>query len=228
MNGSRKALASIVLLVLAAACRPASPTSPGGEKAGQAAAPAAGAQAPVVTPATVDQLSELQLASPMKWMFAEGVGAAPALEVSRSGAGNALALTTTSDTGRHRVGIEANYGDAPKTFHITVWVKGSPGTDVMLEASGAAKNGAAPADYAVTYFDLAKNAVQPNVLVTDETKFPTAAITADGEWRKLATTMATRDGSINLVIGATHQGQHVFTGGPGLGFVIGGVEIQTN
>lgn len=225
MGRSSAAFASVALLVLATACRPADSGSSGGGKAAQDVSQS-GAPAQAVIAASVDQLSVLQLAAPLHWSFAQGVGAAPALEVNRSQSGNALALTTTSDTGAHRVGVEGSFGEGPKTLRIAVWVKGAPGTDVMLEASGRTKSGAAPVDHRVTYFDLAKGEVQANPLVTDATRFPAAAIATDGEWRRLTADFPTRDGSLKLVIGATSQGQNVFAGSPAHGIVVGGVEVQ--
>jgi len=85
---------------------------------------------------------------------------------------------------------------------------------LRYRARGKTFENGLPADYAVGYFDLDKVAVQPNKLVTDKTRFPAAAIVADGDWRKLTVDMKTRDGWLYLVIGATAKGAHVFAGSP--------------
>jgi hypothetical protein len=158
--------------------------------------------------------------------MAEGVVVTSAPEDAKSGGAKAPLLTPTADTGLHRVGLVGNYGGGKKTYHVTVWVKGRPGTDFLLEARGDAMlSDRVPAEYRRAFFDLAGNALQPNELMTEKTNFAAPAITQDGDWKKISVDMPTSDGWLYLVLGLTAKGRHGFAGTPGMGLTIGGVEV---
>lgn len=173
----------------------------------------------------LERLSSLKLAAPLKWDMADGVMIAPTTEDAKTG-DKALHLTPTGGVGFHRVGFEGNYGGGAKTYHVTLWVKGAPGTGVKLEARGQTLlNSTRAADYATQYFDLAKGEPQANKLATEATNFKAPSITKDGDWNKISVDMTTRDGWLYFVIGMTTKGEHVFAGTSGIDMTLGGVTV---
>jgi hypothetical protein len=219
------AVACLLALGLATGCGPAGQ----GASDAKTDTPAAAAAPATVDPAVnLQNLGHLPVAPPLKWDFSENVIVTSAPEAARSG-GKAVLVTPTADMGLHRVGLVGSFGEGKRTYHVTVWVKGRPGTDLLVEARGDRMvSDRSPAEYRRTFFDLAANAVQPNSLVTDETRFAAAAVSADGEWSKVSVDMTTSDGWLYLVLGLTAKGQHGFAGTSGMGLVIGGVEVTSS
>jgi hypothetical protein len=171
-------------------------------------------------------LSSIPLPAPLKWDMVEGVIATAAPEEAKSGAAKAVVLMPTNDGGFHRVGFSGNYGGGNRTYHVTIWVKGAPSTNVMLEARGnTLLSPGVPADYGRAFFDLTKNQPQPNQLVSPKTKFPATSITQDGDWHKISADMRTRDGWLYFVLGLTSKGSHVFVGTADMALTIGGAEV---
>jgi hypothetical protein len=219
-------LACVLVVGLAAGCGPTGPAAPkrgDAPVATEAPPSAAAAPSPTDPTANLQQLSTVALAAPLKWDLAEGVIVTAAPEDAKSGGGKAVRLTPTTDTGLHRVGFEASYGGGKKTYHVVVWAKGAPGTDMMMEARGKTMvTATVPADDGRAFFDLATNTLLPD---QSGARFGAATIVQDGDWKKVSVDMTTRDGWLYMIVGLTTKGHHVFAGTPDMGLTIGGVEV---
>ncbi|WP_421934317.1 hypothetical protein [Phenylobacterium sp.] len=215
----RLRLGALAAALALASCGPLSPPKDGAEKGAAQAV-----SAPPAKVADVQQLSIMGLPAPLKWDLAEGVMAGLADGEGVASGSTALQISPTADASLHRVGFGGSYG--PGAYRVTVWVKASPGVGVIIEGRG--KTLVTPsraADYGVALFDLESNASQPSPLVTDETRFPAAAIVQDGDWKKITTQLNTRDGWLIFTVGMTSKGQHVFAGESGMKLTIGGIEV---
>jgi len=217
---SCRLIVAMAVVAMVAACGQSKPKS---DAAGAVPASSDGA---ADVKANLQQLSYMPLETPLRWDFTEGVLISESPELSKLGGAKANVMTTTGGKSFHRLGVAGKFPDGQRTYHVTVWVKGTPGVDAMLEARGGAMTSPTmPADYGRTFFDLANNSVQANPMNTPPPNFTNAAITPDGDWKKLSVDMTTRDGWLYLVINMTTKGQHVFPGAPGLALTLGGIEV---
>jgi hypothetical protein len=206
----------MLVLGFAAGCGPKESASPGA---------AASAPVPVDPAVNLQRLAHPLVAPPLKWDIAENVVVSEAPESAKSG-GKAVLVTPTADMGLHRVGLVGNFSHSKATYHVTVWVKATPGTDLLLEARGDTMlSDREPAEYKRAFFDLTANTLQPNELMTEKTNFASPGISQDGDWKKISVDMSTSDGWIYVVLGLTAKGKHGFAGTPDMGLTVGGVEV---
>jgi hypothetical protein len=205
--------------LMLASCGPTS--SSGGQASGQPAAPA-----PPPANTALDQLKTLLAPAGLTWDMADGVTVTPSADPAKATAQSVFTITPTTTNGLHRVGAEGNFGGGSKSYHINVWVKSVGKSDAMVEARGQTLiSNSRPADYGRAFFDLVKTDLAPNKLSTPDTEFKTVTITTDGDWKKISADITTRDGWLYVDVGMVMQGQHAFTGAPGSGLVIGGIEV---
>ena len=197
------------------------PSRPPGAQSGSAVAPEGDPAA------ALSQLQLMPAPKGLKWDMAEGVALTTASEPAKAENQYAIQITPTATTSMHRIGAEGNFGGGTKTYHITIWVKPIGATNAMVEARGKTLLEASrPADYGRAFFDLAAVGLAPNKLMTDDTKFKSASIKKDGDWKKISVDMTTRDGWVYFSVAMVVQGTHMFTGGPGTGLVVGGMTAE--